>query len=86
MKYGNIEDAIVAMIDQTKRGMTSHEYELHLKRLKHYAEIILECEDALGCFDETEHTDPRCIKWSKRLEKYRIKLETEKNMGLKEEA
>ena len=83
MKYNNIGDAIAGVMDMTKRGMTSHEYELHIKRIKRYARIVEECEDALTCFNEEEaRTDERYGKWEKKLIKYRNKLEAEINLGL----
>lgn len=82
MKYHNIGDAIAGMIDQTQRGMTNHEYELHLKRIKRYANKVQECEDALTVFNDDEKQDERYIKWVKMLDKYKTKLEVELNMGL----
>lgn len=82
MRYYNIGDAIAGMIDQTQRGMTNHEYELHINRLKRYYNKVEECLDALSVFDEQEHNDPRYIKWQKTLYKYMNKLETERKRGL----
>ena len=82
MKYRSIGDAVEGMIDQINRGMTDHEYELHIKRLKRYANKVEECEDALSVFGEDEKQDERYIKWSKMLAKYKAKLEAEKIRGL----
>lgn len=82
MKYHNIGDAIAGMIDQTTRGMSNHEYDLHINRLKRYANIIEECEDALTCFSEEEHADPKYKRWADRLAKYQTKLNAEMQMGL----
>ena len=82
MKYHNIGDAIAGMIDQTQRGMTNHEYELHLKRIKRYANKVQECEDALKVFSDDDKQDERYIKWVKMLDKYKAKLEAELNMGM----
>lgn len=82
MKYKDIGSAIAGMIDQQMRGMTDHEYELHLKRIKRYYNIIEECEDALTVFDEAEYDTEEYIKWSKKLETYKNKLETEQYRGL----
>lgn len=82
MRYYNIGDAIAGMIDQTDRGMTNHEYELHINRLRRYGNKIQECEDALSVFDDNEKEDERYIKWAKMLAKYQAKLEAEKNKGL----
>lgn len=82
MKYSNIGDAIASIIDQTRRGMNDHEYELHLKRIKRYANKVEECEDALTVFDEDEAETVQYIKWQKMLVKYQHKLEEELNRGL----
>ena len=82
MKYRSIGDAVEGMIDQMSRGMTSHEYELYIRRLKRYANKVEECEDALTVFSEDERQDERYIKWEKMLAKNRAKLEAEKHMGL----
>lgn len=82
MKYTNIGEAIAGFIDQTARGMTDHEYELHIKRIKRYANVVEECEDALTVFDEDEHETEAYTKWANRLAKYKGKLEAELNMGL----
>ena len=82
MKYNNIGDAIAGAIDQSRRGMTNHEYELHTNRLKRYANKVEECEDALSVFGDDERQDDRYIKWAKMLAKYKAKLEDEKVKGL----
>ena len=82
MRYKDIGSAIAGMIDQQMRGMTDHEYELHLKRLKRYYNIIEECEDALTVFDEGEKDTEEYIKWSTRLKTYESKLDKEQHRGL----
>lgn len=82
MRYADIGEAIAGMIDQTARGMTDHEYELHIKRIKRYANIVEECEDALTVFNEDETETEAYTKWVSKLAKYRGKLEAELNMGL----
>lgn len=82
MRYADIGEAIAGMLDQTTRGMTDHEYELHIKRIKRYANIIEECEDALTVFNEDEVATGAYTKWATKLAKYRCKLEAELNMGL----
>lgn len=70
MKYKSIGDAVAGMLDQTRRGMTDHEYELHLRRIKRYAN------------DETETGSDQYAKWADTLAKYRNKLDAELNKGL----
>lgn len=82
MRYNNIGDAIAGAIDQAKRGMTNHEYDLHIKRIRRYANKVEECEDALTVFSEDETESEPYIKWQKMLTKYQQKLEAELNMGL----
>lgn len=82
MRYTNIGDAIAGAIDQAKRGMTNHEYDLHIRRIKRYADKVQECEDALTVFSEDETETPQYIKWEKMLAKYQQKLEVELNAGL----
>ena len=82
MKYKSIGDAVAGMLDQTRRGMTDHEYELHLRRIKRYADKVQECEDALTVFDESETGSDQYIKWADTLTKYRGKLDAELNKGL----
>lgn len=82
MRYRTIDDAIAGAIDQTRRGMTNHEYELHIRRIKRYANKVEECEDALTVFDESETETEQYIKWQETLAKYRQKLDAELSRGL----
>jgi hypothetical protein len=82
MRYNNIGDAIAGAIDQARRGMTNHEYDLHIRRIKRYADKVEECEDALTVFDESETETAQYIKWATMLTKYREKLDAEINKGL----
>lgn len=82
MRYANIGDAIAGMLDQHRRGMTDHEYDLHLRRLKRYAGKVEECEDALSVYAEDEANTDGYIKWAKMLAKYQSKLKAELNAGL----
>lgn len=82
MRYYSIDDAIAGALDQHLRGMTDHEYELHLKRIKRYANIVQDCEDALTVFSDDEKTTEQYIKWQKKLTKYQQKLNAELNRGL----
>lgn len=82
MKYYTIGEAIAGAIDQAKRGMTDHEYELHLKRIKRYANKVEECEDALTVFSDDEVGTEQYNKWARSLARYKQKLEAELNVGL----
>ena len=82
MKCRSIGEAIECAIDQARRGMTDHEYDLHLQRIKRYANKIEECEDALTVFSESETDTLPYVKWQKKLIRYKQKLEEEMSMGL----
>lgn len=81
MKYHDIGSAIAGMIDQTTRGMTDHEYELHIKRLRRYGNKIMDIEDYISVW-ENEPESPEYKKAVADLEKYKQKLADEKVRGL----
>ena len=82
MTYNSIGDALAGMLDQHKRGMTDHEYELHLRRIKRYANKVQEAEDALTVFRKDEAETAQCIKWQMMLARYQQKLQEELSKGL----
>lgn len=81
MKYRNLGQAITGLIDQTRRGLTDHEYELHLQRLGKYSNMVYDLEDKVEVLSD-EVGSERYIKAQRDLEKYKAKLDAELALGL----